>query len=93
MGLIHKKCAETRRRAFHARNQGRILKAGEFVKLQITDGQEAEYLWFEVMLALDGDVYLGRCDNEAVLVKSVMYDQVIRFVFDEVEEVYQNKEN
>lgn len=76
--LVCKECSENM-----FPNKGTFdVQVGDFTKLKFADDSAlgAEYMWVEVTKAdKDNNKYEGRIDNDPIVVKSVRFNDIIKF--------------
>ncbi len=87
--LVSKELGEKRKQIWQEQNKGLKINVGDCVKLAITDTNGTEHLWFEVKKI---NPFIGKCSNVPVVVEKVKYNDLIPFIFEEIEE-YVKKTN
>lgn len=85
--IIHKECANKRRKDWQKRNKALKIHIGDYVKLAVSDTNGEEHLWFEVK---EVSPFIGRCDNAPILIKKVKYNDLFQFRFKEIEDYEKN---
>lgn len=81
---VCKCCSDEMKKAWQNKNKNIKINIGDHVKVAIKDKNGSEHLWFEI-IQITGEKYLGRCDNEPVLVKSIKYGLLHEFKFKDIE--------
>ena len=81
--ILHKECADKRKKTWQKQNKGLKIKVGDCVKLAVSDTKGTEHLWFQVK---EENPFVGRCDNYPIVIKKVKYKDIVPFKFEDIED-------